>query len=362
MAGWVFWLGLAVIAVVAVLFVVYWFASGNRSCDSVPVLEGRATKILGEGFHNPSIDSDNLGLVRKDQRSGGFLYLRSHVQTSTYIFKLHSNKDIEDMVLIDVEETIPVDLGWSSASGLMDCRIFSYNGEVWAIGNILGHSRYPDPRSHNMVLFKIPDRRKGTLCKAKLIRLEGPHPGTQKNWAPFSWLADDNEERLLVEYSLNPHTILDITPRRESGGVIRSQILCETRGYFEGGFMEYGSISSNLGLRLTTPPVLISDANIVNTLTKGEIRCKAYIGVGHEKKESFGYMHFFYLFEDRPPFKIIACSNQFKIHQNRLIQFCSGLRLLDDGLELQYGNMDKEAWLMVVSWDSVKSHFRQECK
>lgn len=303
--------------------------------ESFRVLRG-PTRRLGQGIYNPSLISETQGVVRSDHISGGLVIVGRHMESVVQLIDPTTGRT---KVLETPTNMVPGPgwcCGWTM-SGVQDSRMFMFRKEPWCIASVIGWKGSDDPQVNTMVLFKVSE-------PGHLIRLEAPHPGTQKNWAPFVYTTNFGDERLLVEYSLEPHVVLDITPSFNRENKITPHRKYESFGSFSGVEIEYGKFWSNTGRRLTSPPV------------KTE---RGWLGIGHRKHNNFNYVHFFYLFDFEPPFNIISYSHEFKIQQPDRIQFCSGMRLKskDEKIELQYGVNDASAWTTDISLSDVWKMF-----
>ena len=194
------------------------------------------------------------------------------------------------------------------ANGIEDPRLFMFEGEEWVIASCLGSSEQPHPCINAMCLFKISDPN-------NTLRIITPPMGTdvlqrQKNWAPFEW-----KGRLLCEYSICPHIILEIDPNTGVSEELYNTGSCNT------------NISEDASLRGGTPPIhLTHDGK------------SFYIALGHIRTgETSDYFHFFYTFQDKPPFSVTGMSKYFKLDGLERIQFAAELSSYEDMLYISYG-------------------------
>ena len=198
--------------------------------------------------------------------------------------------------------------------GIEDVRSFIYKGEEWGIGNsVIPHKVTEFVR---MCIFKESDI--SNSFKYLQIPISVDKNYTQKNWSPFEY-----DGRLLCEYSLRPHVVVEID--------VNDGSLLETWQTNNSG----PNIVSNNAMRGGAPPVLLGNK---------------YLGVGHIKYE---YRHFFYVFESLPPFKILSISHYFKLDEAEKIQLVTGLSIVDDKVYLSYGVNDEFSRISVFDLESV---------
>lgn len=206
------------------------------------------------------------------------------------------------------------------ANGIEDSRLFLFRGEEWAISNCLGSSQQVHPCINAMCIFRLSDPRDSfrvLFPPADVDPLQ-----VQKNWSPFEW-----NDKMLCEYTLNPHEILEIDV--DTG---------KTQSLFTSG-ESCVDIRHGHALRGGAPPILIGDV---------------YLGIGHSRAPSSSdYYHFFYTFESKPPFTIQKISRQFKLETSNLIQFVAGLSLYEDKICVSYGVSDKHNRISCYDLSSI---------
>jgi len=196
------------------------------------------------------------------------------------------------------------------ANGIEDPRIFMFNNEEWIIGNCLGSHEQPHPCINAMCIFKLSDP--DNTFKILSPPLDVDNLQRQKNWSPIEY-----NGKLLCEYSIEPHIILEID--------INTGMT--TKIYDSGPFTNNESFTKDItnekSLRGGASPILIDNY---------------YLSIGHIRvNDSPNYYHFFYTFEAKPPFKMIKISKFFKLYNNEKIQFVSGLSYMNDNLYISYG-------------------------
>ncbi|CAH6419262.1 Hypothetical protein HVR_LOCUS462 [uncultured virus] len=218
------------------------------------------------------------------------------------------------------------------ANGIEDPKLFIYRDEEWCIGSCLGTEQQPHPCINSMCIFKITDPRntfKVIIPPSWVGALQ-----RQKNWSPFEW-----NGRLLCEYTIQPHVIIEIDPTTG-----KTQELCRSGTGPD-------NITQLSSMRGGAPPILINLPSILETNSTGPTGDqilkfnttydRVYIGIGHTHPSKIsGYVHFFYMFEPNPPFKIIGISDIFKMDRIETIQFAAGMSIQDDNVYISYGVND----------------------
>jgi hypothetical protein len=137
-----------------------------------------------------------------------------------------------------------------------------------------------------------------------------PKEQRQKNWCPFEW-SDQGRPKLLCEYSINPHTIIDCTEFESQDHQCR--IVADTNN----SKIPYKHLSGG------ACPLLVGPNQYINV-------CHNYETTAFGKQ----YYNFLYTFQSDPPFGITSISKPFKIAQGEKIQFVSGLEYDPDSGEL----------------------------
>jgi len=196
------------------------------------------------------------------------------------------------------------------ANGIEDPNIFIYQNEEWIIANCLGSSHQHHPCIDILCIFLLSDPYNSFrfLSPPSSINLSQ----RQKNWSPFEY-----NGKLLCEYSLEPHIILEININDGSTSIIHNS--------GDNG----RSITIFNSLRCGVPPILISN--------------DLFLGIGHiQSYHTIGYLHFFYTFENSPPFRIINKSKPFKLDNAEKVQFASGLSFYNNNIYVSYGINDND--------------------
>lgn len=190
--------------------------------------------------------------------------------------------------------------------GIEDPRIFTYKDELWVIANSLGYKHQAHPCVNTMCIFKLAEPR--TTLRILTPPSDVHQDQVQKNWVPFEY-----EGKLLCEYSLKPHKILEIN--LDTGATDYAYVSEES---------EY-DVRLSSSLRGGAPPIRIDDY---------------FLGIGHTRFGYGNYLHFFYVFQAVAPFNITWVSKTFKIDGNERIQFVAGMSYYDDVVHISYGVND----------------------
>jgi len=233
-----------------------------------------------------------------------------------YIIKLDNHGAITDLRLIELDynnfNNCREHFRGIHANGIEDPKLFMFQGEEWAIANCLGHNDQPHPCVNAICIFKLSNPN-------NTLRVLSPPLGIdilqrQKNWSPFEW-----NGKLLCEYSINPHIILEIDVDKGTTSELYNTIYMKDSSCAD--------ITTETSLRGGASPILLK--------YKGNI---FYFGVGHVRsKETSDYLHFFYIFEAQPPFSLLKISKYFKFDGLEKIQFVAGVSYYDDHIYISYG-------------------------
>jgi hypothetical protein len=210
------------------------------------------------------------------------------------------------------------------ANGIEDPKLFTYRGESWVVGNSLGSNGQPYPCVNAMCIFKLSDPQ-GTFTLLQ-VPSDVDSKQQQKNWSPFTY-----QGKLLCEYSLKPHRVLQVDP---ATGQIEQE-------YSTGSASD--NIVSGASLRGGAPPLYLSSR-------------QQYVGVGHTRpKNGSAYLHFFYSFQAQPPFALTAVTSLFKIGGRERIQFAAGLSQDGNNFYVSYGVDDCFSRIATVPFGEVMS-------
>lgn len=261
------------------------------------------------------------GIIRGSSWNGCSAHNTPPAFSNAYYINIDDNGLVRDLYLLELDyhkfTNCRKYISDVYANGLEDPRIFMFKGEDWVIANCLGSPDQLYPCVNTMCLFKA-DSPKETF---KLLSPpEGIDPKQrQKNWSPFEY-----DGQLYCEYELEPHTIFHIDT--ETG---------KTKKVYTSG-QATSLITSETSLRGSTPPILLT-----NTTADESLPDKFYLAVGHTRTIlTSDYLHFFYIFDAEPPFKMIKISSRFKLNGNERIQFAAGLSEYEDTIYISYGVSD----------------------
>lgn len=289
------------------------------SSDPKDIDFSRDSKI---GYYNLSVHkqtSGYSGIIRGSTWNGCCSVNAAPTFSYVYSIKLDINGSIKSL------ERVELDYNnfnkCSHVGGIEDPRLFCFNNEDWVMANCLGSEQQPDVCVNAMCIFKLLDPHQTFRILATPLNVQPEQ--RQKNWSPFEHNGD-----LYCEYSINPHIILKIdtntglTEEKYRTGSINDDIVADD------------------SLRGGAPPILITnfETDTIDPEVKPQNPKNFYLGVGHTRiSATSDYLHFFYIFEASPPFKIIKLSSEFKIDGMERIQFVSGLSLEGNMVHISYG-------------------------
>lgn len=256
----------------------------------------------------------NLSVMRNDMGYHGVVRGTTHNTSPQgsypYSIILDTTADhITGLELIDLDYDLWKDCahkGHRHPYGIEDPRIFTYADELWVIANSLGYKHQTHPCVNTMCLFKLAEPR--TTFRILTPPSDVSKDQVQKNWVPFEY-----QGKLLCEYSLKPHKILEIN--LETGTTDYAYVSEES---------EY-DVRLSSALRGGAPPIRIDDY---------------FLGIGHTRFGYGSYLHFFYTFQAVAPFNITWVSKPFKIDGNERIQFVAGMSYYDNVVHISYGVSD----------------------
>ena len=283
------------------------------------------------GLYNMSVMKINdgySGIIRASTWNGCCEHNDAPTFSYAYYINLDEKGSVKSLFPINIDYKLfnkcTESAGGIHISGVEDPRIFLFKGEQWVIANSLGLEHQQNPCVNTMCIFKISD-------PSNTFRLLVPPLNVnpyqrQKNWSPFEY----NDE-LFCEYSIEPHVILKIDV--DTG---------LTEEHWQSG-QESLDIEDDTSYRGGAPPILVTNPQFktkssIDSITLPE---RFYLGVGHTRTRSTSnYLHFFYIFEAEPPFKMLRITPTFKLDGNERIQFASGLSVADDKVYISYGVED----------------------
>ena len=247
---------------------------------------------------NPCIFRDKV-LVRTASyllHDDGTITLKGDLYTRNYILTYHPNG-------WEVDEFKPEDhLLWKN--GLEDGRVFRWEGRDWILFSACHQtekSKWKVVSRNTMVLMDLETQKWVPLHTDQM---------REKNWMPIPG------KDLFFLYSVTPWVVLaknaEIVKKSPGPGTNWSGGTC---------FVPYGN---------------------------------QWIGVVHRRSAPGIYHHAFVLMDDDLSFSKI--SKPFIFHKEQ-IEFCAGLDVQGNDFVLSYGVMDREAWIVKVSRETVKGLF-----
>jgi hypothetical protein len=146
----------------------------------------------------------------------------------------------------------------------------------------------PPPADHGRA-YSLPRRGlRLEVVQNKMLRFRMPRHPKEKNWMPFSY-SQAGTESLFAIHSLAPkHIVVSIDPKSGES----------TPVYIHDSPVLRIDAPRLVKLRGGAPPVHLPEL-------------ASYLGVAHATSYGRVYSHFFFLFEDEPPFAITSASAQF---------------------------------------------------
>lgn len=278
------------------------------------------------GMYNMSvrkIENGYSGLIRGTSCDGCRQSNPPPLFSYAYHVSLNDAGDILETTLLDLDyESLNLcrKIFGTHANGIEDAKLFMYRGQEWAIANVLGSPTQIYPCINTMCIFKVSNPQ-------DTLRILTPPIGVnpkqkQKNWAPFEW-----NDKLLCEYSITPHIILEID--------------------LETGITNDFASSGKTGIDITS-------ARSFRTGPASVYIANSYLGIGHVQSPGTpDYTHFFYTFESEPPFALIGMTDLYKLDFRTRIQFVAGLSEYKDNIYISYGINDCENRISVFEKQKI---------
>lgn len=212
------------------------------------------------------------------------------------------NNDLKTQEVVEVNNLTWCNHATFRRKGCEDPRSFFWNDRKFVIVSVVGAQPYPC--NNKQYLYNVNTKEYHRILSpfSDNIKLE-------KNWLPFIY---NNE--LYIEYLINPRKIF-----KYNDTYVSPQTFCKSMSSFL-----HGSVNS----------VLYKDEH--------------YIGMGHTHPN---YEHVFYIFENKPPFKITRYSNEIKLHNNfsKQYEFVTGMSILDDDIYISYSVNDCINYITKIS-------------
>lgn len=276
------------------------------------------------GMYNMSVrrtDEGYSGVIRGSSADGCRGWNPSPLFSYSYEVKLDENAEIQDVRLLELnyESMKSCSNIIINANGIEDSKLFMYRGEEWVVANMLGSQKQPYSCVNIMCIFKISDPQNTFMTITA-----PPHISTktrQKNWGMFEY-----KDKLLCEYSIEPHIILEVDMSDGS-----------TKEIANTGELRHDVIHPG-SLRGGASPILVNH--------EGK---DYYLGVGHVRHlMPSDYLHFFYLFEAQPPFALKSITDFYKLDQKARIQFAAGLSEYQGKFHISYGIEDCDNRISII--------------
>ena len=351
--SWLFWLIVVIIVLAALIGLFYYFHT--RSSPETTLLAGNqeillenqslrriATEQLREtgtllnkeiAVHNLSVKKvagGYVGIVRGSTFDGCSSFNMAPFNSYAYWIELADDGMINALQLLQLPYSkmnrCVAKRGDVHANGIEDPKLFDYQGEPWVIANCLGTAAQAEPCANTMCIFKVSS----PMNTFRILTERSIDPTQrQKNWTAFEYNGN-----LFVEYSLVPHIIFKVDP--SSGNCYRLPEL-------DGG--DLTAVTSDRSVRG-------SGGQAIPWTWQGK---DYYLGIAHTRniRPRVSYLHYFYCFEARPPFKMVAVSKPFKFEREDKIQFAAGISLWEGAVHVSYGVEDCTNSISVYSEDRV---------
>jgi hypothetical protein len=242
--------------------------------------------------------------------------------------------------------------------GYEDMRLIEWKGGLYGVVNARCADQLGKAR---MFVVKICDiknipeiSRMDKLDIDKIYRLE-PNMGQnitkknqdEKNWVPFIFKREKNEEWLCFIYSLCPFVVIRVE-RLDTDKLVAKYTSVRTPGQ-----------NSMLDNKIVFPD---GDGNL-SDLRGGSIAIKIdekrWLGVCHRRRYNDEYYSFFYTFvlDETDFLSLERVSSPFKIDKNK-IEFVSGIGIEKEKVMLHYGVEDKEARVSTFDLKAVSGLMR----
>lgn len=289
--------------------------------------------------YNPSISFIHTGkdkgkydaIFRASSFSGCLDVNEIFISHYSFIYKgvITDKGDIESFELMDLpyKEMNRCNDILHSWNGYEDARLFTFRNELWCISNVTG-DRDDYTCVTRMCIWKI-NSIQDTYMPLNPPDFFNPNGGEnmEKNWCPFEY---NNE--LYAEYMVNPRKIIKIDI--DSGE-------CEIVSYYPSNkkFPTLRGGASAIPIKYQNDFYFLNIAHNSINLKSGYF--KDFIN--GQKRFHRDYIHYFYIFEVKPPFNIIGVSPPFKLgNSDELIQFACGITYNDitNKIVVSYGEGD----------------------
>lgn len=256
-----------------------------------------------------------------------------YIRSFTVLRYIHTASAGTERFSIDIPLYIEHTNAPRKPKGFEDIRLFVWNGVIYGIATTYkadgGNRMYFMPIISEQALTEKTNLSAIRVKKEDATKIISPlskKGSFDKNWVPFIY-----EGNLMLSYSSFPHIVLayDKNARgRESNFPIKYQT---------------GRKIPALAMRGGSQAIPISGGD-------------EYIGCGHVRN-GMKYTHYFYSFENKPPFAIKRISSVFvigeELYQKDRVQFVAGIAEIDGKIILTYGESDAEAYEVEIPTERV---------
>lgn len=307
----------------------------TKCFDNVPIYkrlhEGNQLAMYNLSVHK--FEDGYKGVIRGSSSDGCRLLPSGPLYSYVYYVHFNHSGAVVEVKLLDLDyqnmNGCTGKLGYET-NGVEDPKLFIYKKQQWAVANVTGSKLQTNICKNAICIFNVQE----PLRTFKILSVPSnvKSDQIQKNWSLF-----EHEGDLLCEYSINPHIILKVDPNI---GITNE--LYRTNFRIKGentDVTKYGSLRGG-------------GCSIITTL----MNKKYYINIGHTQLDH-DYKHFFYIFEDKPPFNILAISKQMKLDHDVKIQFAAGISEYDNNIYISYGMSDCHNRISIFSKSKIMSLF-----
>lgn len=245
-------------------------------------------------------------------------------------------------------------------NGVEDPRLFKFQDKVWVAANGVGHRRIHANNScrNSMLIFETE-----SLQVPQIRWLQPNYTELQTNNVRMTWgsrqemYVPEAEQRtkgqgmfdyrgkLYTEFTIVPRTVLEVEPDTGNSFLRWINRSLQANRVIPVGYNELrGSASS---VEIPTPSGLHWSSSSTVRLnlahTNGMVNGR------------WDYIHFWYIFEAHPPFRLLAISSPVKFRESERprIQYAAGISYEGDRLLVSYGDRDCGVHISTFALTSV---------
>lgn len=254
----------------------------------VPLQDSRDVVLNHKSVHIRGIDAPyNCSLIHKKEGEGYWIFFRYDVisQATTHPFTSHIGcAELDKNFDQTSREAFKLDL---KSDFTEDPRVFEAGNSLYVMYNATIDDTYYGRR-----IMHLAEIDKKTFKTLSVSYMDPQFQNIEKNWTPFEYISPKGEVKILAEYFLDPHVLMDIKDPSTSNNF--SFLKFKTPA-----FKNIPWASHLWGApRGGTPPKIVD----------GE-----YLGFFHSSfKDKYGviwYLMGAYTFEASPPFRFTGISN-----------------------------------------------------